>query len=398
MTFLAAALSVVGCAIVLRHFIYTMAALVIGGRSEPRGEPETFFTVLIPAHDEEAGVAVTVASARAQDYPPDRRRIVVLADNCTDRTAEVAAEAGAEVAERHDRELRGKGHALAWFISSQHWNDRDALLCLDADSAADPPALRALDAAFRGGAKAAQSYNGARDPGGSGLAALSVVTNTMKCAGTYTGRAALGLPVPMMNGWCLSGRVLRDHGWKSFSVTEDFEQTLRLGLEGVFCRFVPGAVVRSEKAKTFAGAASQRRRWSAGESDVGKKLGRRALGRALRLPSFALWELACDILLPGYAVTAVLLTISLAFSRADEFGCRDCFIGRRSCHAAPHRRVRLRPRRRRMDAFARAIARAFFLSCGNRASPSPGASGRRRPGSAPPAIDPVVAGCLFRYK
>src|SRR5437764_12013144 len=65
---------------------------------------------LVPAHDEEAGIAATIANVREQLSPGDR--ILVVADNCTDRTAEAARKAGAEVAERADPDRRGKGFAL----------------------------------------------------------------------------------------------------------------------------------------------------------------------------------------------------------------------------------------------------------------------------------------------
>src|SRR5689334_19367486 len=66
--------------------------------------------VLIPAHNEEAGIAATIANVREQlDL---RDRILVVADNCTDGTAKAAADAGAEVTERSDPDRRGKGFAL----------------------------------------------------------------------------------------------------------------------------------------------------------------------------------------------------------------------------------------------------------------------------------------------
>ena len=74
--------------------------------------------VVVPAHDEETQVAATVRSISNADYDPDRRRIIVIADNCTDRTAAVAQAAGAVVWERTDPLHRGKGHALAWAFAA----------------------------------------------------------------------------------------------------------------------------------------------------------------------------------------------------------------------------------------------------------------------------------------
>src|SRR5580693_6155151 len=66
------------------------------------GPPSQRFDVIVPAHDEQVGIAITVKSLMGMDYPADRRRVIVVADNCTDATAERAAEAGATVLVRAD--------------------------------------------------------------------------------------------------------------------------------------------------------------------------------------------------------------------------------------------------------------------------------------------------------
>src|SRR5512141_2878442 len=68
--------------------------------------------IVVPAHDEEAGIAETVVSLLSVDYPPEELQVLVVADNCGDRTADVAREAGARVLVRQDPERRGKGYAL----------------------------------------------------------------------------------------------------------------------------------------------------------------------------------------------------------------------------------------------------------------------------------------------
>src|SRR5579862_6072340 len=71
------------------------------------------FDVVVPAHDEAQGIAATVESLFAMDYPRELFRVLVVADNCTDDTAARARAAGAEVLVRDETRLRGKGHALA---------------------------------------------------------------------------------------------------------------------------------------------------------------------------------------------------------------------------------------------------------------------------------------------
>ena len=73
---------------------------------------------MIPAHDEESGIATTVRSCLAANYPSSLFDVLVIADNCTDRTAAVAASAGARVVERFDAVKKSKGYAIEYLIES----------------------------------------------------------------------------------------------------------------------------------------------------------------------------------------------------------------------------------------------------------------------------------------
>ncbi|MCB1154467.1 MAG: glycosyltransferase [Deltaproteobacteria bacterium] len=293
---------------IARHFFFSMVTLARSPKRTPDAVPRTRFVVMIPAHDEEKNIRTTIQSALQQDYPKDRVRVVVLADNCTDGTATVAREMGVEVMERTNLKHPGKGKAIAWFIDKIEWEKDMALVCFDADSEASPDYLRQMNAGLVLGVAGVQGYNGAKDPGKSALASLSYLTNTMKNSGTYFGRYLLGLPVPMMNGWCLSGTVIREHGWRSFSITEDFEHTLRLASEGIFMRFAPYALIRSSKARSFKTATKQRRRWSGGESQLASAA-RRLLWQSLFKRNTARLHLALDVLWPGYATNAAYLIL-----------------------------------------------------------------------------------------
>ena len=74
--------------------------------------------VLISAYNEENGIALAIKDILASNYPSDRITIFVVADNCTDRTAEKARNAGALVFERFNSVSRGKGQALDWFLKN----------------------------------------------------------------------------------------------------------------------------------------------------------------------------------------------------------------------------------------------------------------------------------------
>ena len=96
------------------HLLLLLGAAICGRTRVAGDHRGVRFAVVIPAHNEEADIAAAVGSVQRSAYPQRMRRTIVVADNCTDRTAEVARRAGAEVWERIDSIRRGKGHALAW--------------------------------------------------------------------------------------------------------------------------------------------------------------------------------------------------------------------------------------------------------------------------------------------
>ena len=105
------------------------------------------FMALIPAHNEAAVVANLVESLMHQDYPKELFDIYVIADNCTDNTAEVARNAGAIVYERFDETKKTKGYAMQWFFKKidEEGKDYDALCVFDADNVVMPGFITAMN-------------------------------------------------------------------------------------------------------------------------------------------------------------------------------------------------------------------------------------------------------------
>jgi glycosyltransferase involved in cell wall biosynthesis len=113
--------------------------------------------IIIPAHDEEEGIARTVVSVTSQMRPFDR--LLVVADNCTDATAEIARAAGAEVLERTDLKLRGKGYALDAGLQAIAQNPLPFVVFIDADCIIEAGGLDALVRASNAQSGAVQAVN-----------------------------------------------------------------------------------------------------------------------------------------------------------------------------------------------------------------------------------------------
>jgi len=301
--------------------LYLLVLAVAALRSRPRpapGRAESLVVVLVPAHDEEALLSRCIASLRAQDYPVDRCRIVVIADNCSDGTAAVAREAGAEVLVRDEPDLRGKGRALRWAMDQllTEPEPADAFAVVDADSVAEPGMLRALEATLAGGAEAAQADYLVLDGGEAG-APLRQAAFLLFHRTRFAGRAALGLPCSLVgNGMMFRRGLLERIPWSAFTGAEDLEYSMDLRVAGVRPRFVATASVAGPAPGFGTAAATQRMRWEGGRLHVVRTRLPRLVVAALRRRDPSLAEAALDLAVPPLGLLAMLSVLGGAASLA----------------------------------------------------------------------------------
>ena len=195
------------------------------------------FVVLVPAHDEAGGIGATLADLARQDYPPDRWRIVVIADNCSDATAAIARDAGAGVIERRDPGARGKGHALRAAIDmllQRPGSDWDSLVVIDADTRVDPELLARCSARLERGEAALQVAYLPRAGAGGPAETMRRIALTAFHVVRSRGRERLGWSAGLRgNGMVFSRACLAAHPHTATSRTEDVEFGLQLGRAGV---------------------------------------------------------------------------------------------------------------------------------------------------------------------
>ncbi len=283
--------------------VLVVAALFHRPRPEAAGRPgeaHSRIVVLIPAHDEEALIARTVDSLQGQRYPRDLFEVVVVADNCTDATAEVAAEAGARVLVRNEPDLHGKGQALRWAIERilAEPAPPDAVAIVDADSVADPELLGRLAERLEAGAEAIQGESLLSNEG-SPDAALRAAAFMLMNRARPTGRAVLHLPAALAgNGMLFSRRVLVEHPWSAFTSAEDVEYGLRLRVAGVDPVFARGAIVRSPPAPHSRAAEQQQLRWEGGKLHLARTQVPRLVATAFRERRPSLLDAALEVSVP----------------------------------------------------------------------------------------------------
>jgi cellulose synthase/poly-beta-1,6-N-acetylglucosamine synthase-like glycosyltransferase len=292
-------LALIGIPAVLAS-LYLLLLTLLSWRARPPTDPpaDLRFDLIVPAHDEAAGIARTVASLQSLAWPRASYRIIVVADNCADDTAAVAARAGAQVLERSDLERRGKGYALKFaFEHSAREGWAHAVVVVDADSEASPNLLAAIAARLGAGAQAVQCHYDVLNPQASWRTRL--MTIAMGAFHTVRSRARerLGLSCGIRgNGWCVTHSLLQRIPYRAFSLTEDIEYGIDLGVQGYRVHYCDEAQVYGEMVSTAASAGSQRRRWEQGRFQLIRERTLPLLALAVSRPSRVCLDLAMDLL------------------------------------------------------------------------------------------------------
>lgn len=223
--------------------------------------------VVVPAHDEAATIAATLQSLRACDQPPLETAIVVVADNCSDQTAAVAAGFGARVLVRNDDERRGKGYALDHAFGRLLEDKFDAFIVIDADTVAEKNLLVAFTNRFNAGADALQCLYRAPDTGTSPTTRMRNILWFAFNVLRPRARSRWGLSVGIYgNGFGITGEALRRVPYDVGSITEDLEYHLRLVSNGIRVGLVPATTVWSELPDAASATESQRARWEGGRA------------------------------------------------------------------------------------------------------------------------------------
>jgi 1,2-diacylglycerol 3-beta-glucosyltransferase len=271
--------------------------------------------VVIPAHDEEAQIVAAVRSVQACDYEPGRRRVIVIADNCSDGTAAAARASGAEVWERSDSARRGKGHALAWAFERVLEDDAIRAVCvIDADCKPSRNFLSAVAARIDGGADGVQARYLVSNPERSAATALRWAGFALFNVVRPLGRDRLGLSSGLLGtGMAFSRGLLLRSPWQAFSFAEDREQHMRWVLDGAQVAFVPEAGVYSPSPTGAAGIESQERRWESGRLGLAARLSPKLVSRSARRRSLVELDAALEPLLPPQSL---LLALNLGAAAA----------------------------------------------------------------------------------
>jgi cellulose synthase/poly-beta-1,6-N-acetylglucosamine synthase-like glycosyltransferase len=282
----------------------------------PRSSRQLRFDVIVPAHNEAAIIEGVIANLQKLDWPADGFRVLVVADNCTDSTAALARAAGAIVLERHDTRYRGKGYALEYAFQvslEQRW--AYAAVVVDADTEVSANLLEAFASRIETGANAVQAHYDVLNSNASWRTRLMTIAVASFHRVRSRARELLKLSCGIRgNGWCVTHRLLRAVPYHAFSLTEDIEYGIELGLAGHCVQYADEARVAATMVSSQQAARTQRQRWEGGRFQLIRSKTFSLLRAAKHPGGRVCFDLALDLLvLPlSYVVVNVSLLIIFA--------------------------------------------------------------------------------------
>lgn len=263
--------------------------------------------VLVPAHNESAGIIRPLNAIRAQLRAEDR--VLVVADNCTDDTAEIARANGAEVIVRSDAERRGKGYALDFGVRHLEASPPGVVIVVDADCLVHGNALDLLARRCAESGKPVQALYLMHAPPGAGLKAkVAEFASAVKNRVRSLGYCRVGLPCQLMGtGMAFPWHLIRRAELASGHIVEDLMLGLDFAEAGHAPQFCPEATVTSTFPANTEGMRSQRTRWEHGHLSVLLREGPRRLMKSLATRNADLFTLVVDMCVPPLALLTLLV-------------------------------------------------------------------------------------------
>lgn len=276
--------------------------------------PKKRFALLIAAHNEERVIAHIINSLSRQNYPRELYDIFVIADNCTDRTAEIAEENGAIVYRRTNNTERGKGYALEWMFKHifAMGDKYDVISVFDADNLVSSNYLMEMNKQLCKGHKVVQGYLDSKNPFDSWITCSYSIAFWLSNRIFQLPRYYLGLSCGLCGtGFCIDIDVLKKIGWGATCLTEDLEFTMKLALNGMKVAWAQNAVVYDEKPITLKQSWNQRKRWMQGHADCAERFLKPLFIKAFRERDLRTFDCAIYLFQPIRYIFIGLITVMM---------------------------------------------------------------------------------------
>ncbi len=269
------------------------------------------FAAVIAARNESKVIDNLIESLRQQDYPKELLDIYVIPNNCTDETEAVALKHGAKIM-HCSSEVKSKGAALSQFFDSIFQNNDiyDAFCIFDADNVVDQHFFTSMNNALDSGAKIAQGYRDSKNPNDSWVSGCQSVFYWTLNRFLNLARHKLGGSATLNGtGFMIHANVLREDGFKTYSLTEDIEFTTQCICKGYRVAWVPEAITFDEHPQTFDQSWSQRKRWSTGTIQCFNQYSHQLINCVIKDKNYCAFDILMFLVAPFVQVLTFIYTI-----------------------------------------------------------------------------------------
>lgn len=288
------------------YFVISLFSFIPRKEEQPENLKYNDYALIISAHNEEQVIENLVDSLKRLDYPKDKYEIFVIADNCTDKTADIARNAGATVYERTNDKERGKGYALEWMFAKVYEMERkfDSIVIFDADNIIHKDFLKEINIKNNMGYKVVQGYIDSKNPDDSWISYSYSIAFWSVNKLFQQSRYNLKLGCQLCGtGFSVEVDTLKEMGWQSTCLTEDMEFTMRLALHDIKVAWANDAIVYDEKPITMSQSWKQRVRWMQGHADVASRFFFKLIGKSIKERKIAPFDCAIYLLQPLRIIT-----------------------------------------------------------------------------------------------
>ncbi len=299
-------------------YFYQAIYVLVGLKKNSRQawiEPKHRYGVVISARNESGVIGHLIQSIKKQTYPSDLVDVFVVADNCTDDTADVARKMGAIVYERFNSELVGKGYALDWLFTriKEDYGEKnyDAYIIFDADNVIAPGFIEEMDKIFDRGYRVITSYRNSKNYGQNWISAGYSLWFLREAKFLNNARMRVGSSCAVSGtGFLISTEIVeKNGGWIHHLLTEDIEFTTDCIVKGEKIGYCADAVLYDEQPVKFYQSYIQRLRWSKGFYQVFAKYGMKLI-RGIFKKNFSCYDMLMT-LMPAMLLTLLSTALNL---------------------------------------------------------------------------------------
>ncbi len=283
------------------QYVHSIIGLLTKAKKWPEAKKNHKYAYLISARNESAVIPYLIDSIFDQNYPKELMTVFVVADNCTDNTAEIARQHGAIVYERFNHTQIGKGYALDFLLSkiyaNPEYDDFEAFFVFDADNLVTADYTMQMNRLFDAGVEAATSFRDTKNFDKNWITAGQAISFYRECLLIHHSRGRLGMGTYISGTGFYMKRSIVDKygGWKFNTLVEDIEFSLNCTLDDIKIEYCEDAVFYDEQPETLKDSINQRLRWCKGTHQCFAKYGGKLLKKGIATFSATAFELMAHV-------------------------------------------------------------------------------------------------------